>query len=336
MATNETIEVPSSSVAEPTEGGPPIVLIAGVGGGVLLIIVAVVVIIIIKKKRAAAEKAKLEGGKTESPGEDVNVPEEKEKVNEDNLLGDKQKEEAFGGTGNISIIFKQDTLNDSPDKTITNELTLDRTNRKLIDNNSHLIKNNDPNYNRVVALFSEKLKGIQKDHKEMNILEEIKLMKSNRQNQPKRYVNGVTPTPVDDKSSIGIVESEKSHVSGVSASRMAKKQSHINVVCYTDENREEPDDVFYNQNIEEMKEEKKQLEKEEEEAKKTERELEEKYQRKLQKMAEEDDEVAIYLDEGEVGKRALEVKDHAIMTDFSQPKNVEILKNSKIEFKNAV
>jgi len=112
-----------------------------------------------------------------------------------------------------------------------------------------------------------------------------------------------------------------------------KRENHKQVVLYTDEGRE-IEDSFYHDNLD-IEDEKKKIEKEADEDKKKNRELEERYKALLSKHQNEMlGDVGDFNDSnGRMGGK-LEVKVHALMTDFSQPKGVEIIKNSNLEFKN--
>jgi hypothetical protein len=194
-----------------------------------------------------------------------------------------------------------------------------------------------------VALFSQQLKTIQQQSKgPVNIKEEIEKMKNTK--VAKTYVkqtfaHALGNEQVDDRSSIKILDTERSKRSDVSAFKLAQKQSHNDMVVYTDGNREGPDESFYNQKIDYLKEEIVHMEQEKSQAKREEARLEQKIEHKKTQIKEAKDEEVdeigmLYLDET-VGyehpkkEEVLNVKDHAVMTDYSHPMNIEILKRTK-------
>jgi hypothetical protein len=216
--------------------------------------------------------------------------------------------------------------------TFTDDVLAKHQNEKKIEEESK--KTNAAN--EIIALFTEKLKGLKQKKKQKSILEEIEKMKKKKEKRKK----GIDNDPTEDRSSVHILNTDISHISQVSARSVIKKENHANIVCYTDENREEPEEAFYNQKFEDLQEEKRQIEMEEKEAIKKEKEIEEKF--KMQKMSKnhtkddshedysnlykynEDPEVEAYKT-----KETLKVKSQALMTDFSQPKNVEVLKEGE-------
>lgn len=192
-------------------------------------------------------------------------------------------------------------------------------------------------------MFADKLR---EEHKEMNIKDEIEMMKRNKKKTNKNALG--SPSRDLKSNQLDVLNTENS-ISMISAQRIVKKLGNINMINYTDGNRDEPNDSFYNQKLDDINNQRKELEKEEEEAIKQEKELEliikEKF--KINYMDEEEKDVSSSDDSPDnspkhkpkgivaidAKKEKLEVKEQAIMTDFSQPKNVEIIKNSNNESK---
>ncbi len=172
-------------------------------------------------------------------------------------------------------------------------------------------------YHKVLNLFKEKVKEI--DHQEMNIKEEIEMMNKNKNPEQKSIR----------------INSESSKDSNASAHKMVRRHSANKIICYTNSIRSEPNDSFYNSKLDELHNEKKEMEKDEEEAKKKEKELEETIMRRLEEnMGEDEESEESSQDISSIASRKLEVKDQALMTDFSQKINkmsIELYKNNPNE-----
>jgi hypothetical protein len=230
------------------------------------------------------------------------------------------------------IVLKEKQKKIPPRVTFTDDVLAKHPNEKNIEEESK----KSSAANEIIAKFTEKLKGLKQKKKQKSILEEIEKMKKKKEKRKK----GIDNDPTEDRSSVHILNTDISHISQVSARSVIKKENHANIVCYTDENREEPEEAFYNQKFEDLQEEKRQIEMEEKEAIKKEKEIEEKF--KMQKMSknhtkddshEDYSNLYKYNDDPEVEayktKETLKVKSQALMTDFSQPKNVEVLKEGE-------
>lgn len=212
-----------------------------------------------------------------------------------------------------------------------NDVTLDRTDRKLIyDNDVKEAKASKESKNKThsnaLTLLKEKIKEV--EHLEMNIKEEIENLRKNKTK--------------DDKSVR--INSEASKNSKVSAHKLIKRHSINRIICYTDEHRSEPNESFYNMKIDDLHEEKKAQEKDEIEAQKREKELEEALKRKLKKEDEEEQGFDLNdIDDNGISdttkKRSslntFDVKDRALMTDFSEKvkkDGIEFFKNIPSDF----
>jgi hypothetical protein len=326
-------------------------IFAGIAAGLILTIVVVIILFLVKgKSKPSKQKKTKNSGEENNLAEEPITPIEVEKIQTINNASQQkkskrdEKEAAFGGKGNISVSFHPDHGGDQGDF-YNQEIMNDKSSRGFLDRTDDTDRNGRKPYTKVVALFSQQLNKINQDvTKQMNIKEEIEHMK-----MTKRYVNHAFAEvlgnpPRDDLSSIKILDTEVSKRSDLSAAKLARKQSHIDMVVYTDGNREGPDDSFYNQKIDNLKEEIQHMEREKIEAKKEEAKLEYKLTikqtKQLQQMRsfghEEVDEMGMmYIDENaeyspSKRKELLQVKDHAVMTDYSHPQNIEILKDKEL------
>ena len=305
------VTMPSSPEDDTTKVlGIPVTILIAIGVGVVvLIIILVVVVIIIRRKR----NSKLKNG--ENKLNTVINPVEEIKRN---------KEKDYGG--NIPIdLNKDENINNSKIKNdITNDLSLDKSNRKFLDNKK-------VGYSKVVELFTKQLNEININQKHLSIKEEIQMM---MMMQSKNNLGNRPNSSIDDKSSHKMSVLDNSCLSGVSGHELTKRINHNNVMCYTDGDREEPDDDFYNQNIEDLKEERQRMEKDDQSAKREENEIQAKIERKktlkVNILPIEDIKIessVSVIKQSNKNIPLLEVKDHAMMTDFSQPSNIEICKN---------
>lgn len=324
-------------------------IFAGIAAGLILTIVIVIILFLVKAKSSPANAKKNKTGDKSNLAEEPITPLEGEKIQTINNASQKksrrdEKEAAFGGKGNISVSFHPDHGGDHSD-IYNQDIFNDKSSREFLDRTDDTDSNGKKPYTKVVALFTQQLNKINQDvTKQMNIKEEIEHMK-----MTKRYVNHTFAEvlgnpPRDDISSVRILDTEVSKRSDLSAAKMARKQSHIDMVVYTDGNREGPDDSFYNQQIDNLKEEIQHIEREKIEAKKEEAKLEHKLTVKQTKQVkqmssfgrEEVDEMGMmYMDEGaeyspSKKKELLQVKDHAVMTDYSHPHHIEILKDKEL------
>jgi hypothetical protein len=346
-STTETLK--SSSAAGEDDSDKALAMsmpiFAGIAAGLVLTVVVVIILFLVKGKSPGRGKEKTEEEQEKANEADQrNEADKSIRVAENNLTqmkSNKEKEEAFGGAGNISVSFHPDHGGNEGEY-YNNGIPNDKSSRGFLNNTDDTDRNGKP-YNKTVALFSQQLKTIQQQSKgPLNIKEEIEKMKNTK--VAKTYVrqtfaHALGNEPVDDRSSIKILDTERSKRSDVSAFKLAQKQSHNDMVVYTDGNREGPDESFYNQKIDFLKEEIVHMEQEKSQAKREEARLEQKIEHKKTQIKEAKDEEVdeigmLYLDET-VGyehpkkEEVLNVKDHAVMTDYSHPMNIEILKRTK-------
>ncbi len=355
------------------EEGLSIPLIAGAAGGGFLVILFIVFLILVisrRRKRIANEienrdkdqaQKDNKGDNNSKNNNDKNSKNNSQnndkQLNPSSIVIDHEKQEQFGGSGEISI--DNDDKSDSNPNTnispfdISNDIAFDRSSRKLVvktmdqsDTNLNgptgIPGMNKIKLNNIVSMFNERLKNIKDKHVEMNILDEIKMAlgggkknNSNSNNYNQRDLASIA-SKVSKNSSL------KSRTSNQSAHKSAANIHNQNIVCYTDEQRDdEIDNHFYKQNIDDLQAERKHHENEEREEKLKEAELE----RKIEKMKKMNNE-AKGLSKVDIGvgdhynnnsnnnnngngngvKKKLSVNYMAELTDYSMPKEIEIHK----------
>jgi len=268
------------------------IIVIIVGSFILLTFIIILAFIIYKKCRSDKQlnNQNIEKVDIESKAE-IKIP-EKEIKNPN--LEESKKEELIDVNKQLKNISHKNEQNIEPKNDLTNDQTLNNTNRQLLPE-----KNTKKSYDKIINIFTAQLNKIDATQKNLSIKEEIELMM-------------------------------KGQIKNDEESMKSEKETNLiginNIICYTDAERDDPNDSFFNQNLEDIKNEAKEIEKDIINAKKEEIEIEKKIKSTLFKSTLKKQNIVEKSPE-ENHNKLFKIQEDALLTDFYVSENIEIIKS---------
>lgn len=263
------------------------IIIIIVGSFIALTLIIIIAFVIYKKMRTNKQ---LNDNKNDiEMKSEIKIPEKQEKKIEKVDLKLESKKEDFNDINKQSN-HKKEQKNE-PKNDLTNDQTLNSTNRQLLPE-----KKTKKTYDKIINIFTAQLNKIDTAQKNLSIKEEIEMM-----------MKGEIKNEEESKKS----ERETSLI-GIN-----------NIICYTDAERDNPNDSFFNQNIEDIKNEAKEIEKDTINANEEELEIEQKIKRTL--TLKKQSTIQKPLEENH--NKLFKINEDALLTDFYVSENIEIIKS---------